>query len=118
MIWQGSEKRKFPRADISCKIIIYFPEEHTISARTKNIGCGGLRVMLKENLHISSVVGVEIFLDGGKVVQCKGKVVWKLEVKSRSSKNEPLYDFGVEFLDIKDSDKEEINKLVYNLLQS
>jgi len=118
VVWNGAEKRRFPRANITCRIIIYFPYEHSITSRTENIGCGGLRVMLKENLHISSVVGVEIFLDGGKVIQCKGKVVWKLEVKSRSSKNEPLYDFGIEFLDIKDSDKEEINKLVYSLLQS
>ena len=118
MVWNGAEKRRFPRANITCRIIIYFPYEHSITSRTENIGCGGLRVMLKEDLHISSVVGVEIFLDGGKVIQCKGKVVWKLEAKSRSSKNEPLYDFGIEFLDIKDSDKEEINKLVYSLLQS
>jgi len=117
MVWRGVEKRRFPRADITCRIIIYFPREHSITTRTENIGCGGLRVILKEDLHVSLIVGVEIFLDGDNDVQCKGKIVWKLEIKNPSSK-EPLYDFGIEFLDIKSGDKERINKLVYSLLQS
>ena len=118
MMWNGAEKRRFPRANITCRIIVYFPYERSITSRTENIGCGGLRVMLKEDLHISSIVGLEIFLDSGKIIKCKGKVVWKLEVKGHSSKDEPLYDFGIEFLSIKDSDKEGLNKLVYSLLQS
>ena len=117
-MWQGSEKRKFPRADFSCKITIYFPEEHALIAHTKNIGRGGLRVVLKENINVSSVVGMEIFLSNEETVKCKGKVVWK--VKDRSSRNEPdiLYDLGIEFMDIKDSDREKIGEVVDRLLRS
>ena len=115
--WYGAEKRRFPRAKFPCKIVVYLPQQHTVVTHTENIGCGGVRIIIDENLEVSSVVGIEIFLDNGKVLRCKGKVVWKLEEKSPLAKDAILFDLGLEFIDMKKEDKETIKHIVASLLE-
>ncbi len=115
--WCGVEKRKFPRAKFPCKIVVYLPQQHTVVTHTENIGCGGVRVIVDENLEVSSVVGIEIFLDSGEVLRCKGKVIWKLEEKSPLAKDALLFDLGLEFMDMKKEDKKTIEHIVAALLE-
>ncbi len=115
--WQGREKRRFPRAKFPCKVVIYLPWEHVLVTHTENIGCGGIRVVVEEDLDVSSVVGVEVFFDNEKAIRCKGKVVWKLEVKNPLAEDVLFFDLGLEFMDIKEKDKEIIKKLIDSLLE-
>lgn len=116
-MWQGMEKRKFPRAEFPCKIVAYLPGARTFLTHTENIGCGGVRVLLDENLELSSFVGLTIFFDSGRNINCRAKVVWTLEVKNPVTENALLYDTGLEFADLNEIDGDIIKTLVKVLLE-
>ncbi len=111
MAWDGIEKRRFVRANFPCKIIIYLPQEHSLMSHTEDIGAGGLRVIIKEELELSLIVGLEIFLNGEPII-CKGRVVWNIEREKESSKDKNRYDTGIEFYEIKEEDRRVIDNLV------
>jgi len=117
MIWNGFEKRRFPRAKFPCKILIFLPQEHTLITHTENIGCGGVRVIIEGGLKLFSIVGLEIFITPDQPIKCKGKIVWQLKTANPLTNDILLFDVGLEFIDIKDSDKKKINTLVENLLK-
>lgn len=111
MKWDGVEKRRFVRANFPCKVIIRTPTQHLINTHTENIGAGGVRIIIGEKLDVSSMVGLEIYLDKDSV-KCEGKIVWMVERVS-SAENEPfLFDTGIEFYDINDDDRNLITNLV------
>lgn len=110
--WQGIEKRKFPRAKFPCEVIVFLPEEKRVTTETENIGCGGASVLLREQCKISSLVGLEIFIDRENPVKCKAKVVWCIQ------KNDTEFDLGFEFTEITDNDKGRIEIIVDSLLES
>jgi len=111
------EKRKFPRANVTCKISTNFGEKLLVfDSHTENIGEGGIRVILEENLNISTIVNVELFLLEKELpLRCKGKVVWAKEMKPEQIRPR-LFDTGIKFIEINDYNKEEIGKLVNNLI--
>ncbi|MCM8773947.1 MAG: PilZ domain-containing protein [Candidatus Omnitrophica bacterium] len=106
------ERRRFPRVRFPCKITIYLPEEFTIITHTENVGCGGVRVLVEKRLKVSSIVGLELFVGETKPVRCKGKVVWEIEKKNPLNNQVTLFDIGLEFIDIKDVDREHIRELI------
>ncbi len=113
----GQERRRFPRANFPCKITIYLPKEHTIVTHTESISCGGIEVKVKENLTVLSIVGLELFLDKNKVIQCKGRVVWRLADKGGVSDEELVFDIGLEFVDITHDDMVIIEEVVDDILR-
>jgi len=100
-----------------CKIAIYLPQEKTVFTHTENIGCGGGRIIVEDNLSLGSVVGIDIFLDSDTIIKCKGKVVWQLTNKSPLTEENMLFDVGLEFVDIKNADRETIKEAVDRLLK-
>ena len=79
-------------------------------------GEGGLRVILEEQLHISTDVEVELFLtDREMPLKCKGKVIWAKEIKPVGIRPR-FFDTGIEFVELSDYNKDEIRKLVDRLL--
>ncbi len=115
MVWDGKEKRRFVRANLPCKIIIYTPREHTIITHTENIGAGGVRVILDEDLNISSVVGLEIFLYD-EPIECEGRIVWTIEKEESETPGIGRYDTGIEFYKISDKDRDVINNFVEGMV--
>ena len=111
MVWDGTEKRRFIRANLPCKIIIYTPTEHIIITHTENIGAGGVRVIIDENLSISSVVGLEIFLNEGPI-RCEARIVWAVGKEKAGPSGPNRYDTGIEFYKIEDRDRNVINNFV------
>jgi c-di-GMP-binding flagellar brake protein YcgR len=111
MSWNGVEKRRFVRANFPCKILVYTPQERTISTHTENIGAGGVRVLIEERMEISSIVGLEIYLAQEPII-CKGKVVWMVEKKSCYRRDFIFYDTGIEFVDMKEEDRKVIKNCV------
>ena len=113
MVWEGIEKRRFVRANYPCIIVVFTPQEHSISTHTENIGAGGVRVIIEEKLEVNAMVGLEIFLYKEiQPIACKGKIVWVVEKESLYRKNLIFFDIGIEFHDIKDEDKLTIKNLV------
>ncbi|MBD3263617.1 MAG: hypothetical protein GF375_00765 [Candidatus Omnitrophica bacterium] len=116
MGWKGVEKRRFVRAQFPCRIIIHTPSEHVVSSHTENIGAGGIRVIIQENLDISTIVDLDIYL-GDEPIVCKARIVWTVEKKNPLSGESLMYDTGLEFYQIEDKDRELIKNLV-NVLVS
>lgn len=117
MEYLGSEKRRFPRAAFPCKILISLPQEHTLVTHTENLGFGGVKVIVEEDLKVSSSVGLEVFIGFSKSINCKGKIVWALEVKNPLSKDIILHEIGIEFIDLSDVDKDKICQLMESIIE-
>lgn len=108
---EGKERRHFVRAEFPCKITVYTPTQHVLHANTENIGAGGLRVFLEEQLEISSIVGLEIYLDKVPLI-CQGRIVWVIDKVRRSPNDVPRCDTGIEFYRMKEQDKHVVGNFV------
>ncbi|MFH1767880.1 MAG: PilZ domain-containing protein [Candidatus Omnitrophota bacterium] len=116
MQWDGQERRKFPRAVFPCEIVVNH-NSRIISAKTENIGRGGIRVFLNEELQYSAKVNLRLFIQDNQHLKCEGKIVWAIKKTSLSgSQNDKQYDTGVEFINMNDSYREYIKNLVERLL--
>ena len=112
-----TEKREFPRANINCKISTIFAERLLVfNTHTENIGVKGIKVILGEELYVSTIVNLEIFLlDKDKPLKCKGEIIWVKEISPIRIKPR-LFDTGIEFTEVNDSDRKEIEQFVEKLL--
>ncbi len=117
-MWDGINRRKFPRANYRCFISIKKRlTANTISTQTENIGAGGICVLVNEDLGLFQGVDLELFLDDSKhPIKCGGTVVWVVK-KSSSKKTAVIYDTGIEFIDIRPEDKEKVSEIVEGLIE-
>ncbi len=118
-MWNGIDRRKFPRANYSCLITIKKRlTAKTISTHTENIGAGGICVLVKEDLGLFQGVDLEINLeDMSPTVKCGGTIVWVVKKANPKSKGNVLYDTGVEFIDIRPADQDRITGIVESILK-
>lgn len=118
-MWDGINRRKFPRANYKCLISIKKRlTAKTISTQTENIGAGGICVIIKEDLGLFQGVDIELFLDESRPpIKCGGTVVWVVK-KSAAKKGSYLYDTGIEFIDIRPEDREKISERVEEILKN
>lgn len=113
MIENNDERRRFKRAKFPCRIYILTAPLHIIKCETENIGAGGIRVLIDENLGIHSKVGIKLYLSQ-EPIECKGKVVWLVERKKDNKIAK--FDIGIEFHQISQKDREIINVFVKSLI--
>lgn len=118
-MWDGINRRKFPRANYKCVITIKKRmTSRTIATQTENIGAGGICVIIKEDLGLFQGVDLEILLDDNRPpIRCGGTVVWVVK-KSTAKKSTFLYDTGIEFIDIRPEDRERISEVVEEILKN
>ena len=118
-MWDGINRRKFPRANYKCLITIKKRlTAKTISTQTENIGAGGICVLIKDDLGLFQGVDLEIFLDENRPpIKCGGTVVWVVK-KATTKKSAYLYDTGIEFIDVRPEDREKISEIVEEILQN
>lgn len=119
-MWNGINRRKFPRANYKCLISIKKRmNAKTISTHTENIGAGGICVLIKEDLGLFQGVDLELFLsEKDPAVKCGGTVVWVVKKSELKQKGSYLYDTGIEFIDIRPEDREKITDAVDNILKA
>ena len=115
MSWDSSERRKFVRVKFPCEIVLPGSEQEVISTKAENISAGGIRVLIKEKLYPSSLISLDIYGIRENPITCTGKVIWVF--KRKVHRNEPavLYDTGIEFQKIEESDINEIKKLIASI---
>ncbi len=113
MKYSGREKRRFKRANFACKIYILTVPLHTIECRTENIGAGGVRVIIDEELPVSSLVGIELYLSQ-EPIKSRGRIVWVVEKKVSYQKDK--FDTGIEFHQISETDRKTIDIFVKSLV--
>ena len=119
-MWNGINRRKFPRASYKCLITIKKRlTAKTISANTENIGAGGICVLIKEDLGLFQGVDLDLFINGENKppIKCGGTVVWVVK-KSQGKKTECIYDTGIEFIDVRPEDRDKISETVEDILKS
>lgn len=116
--WDGLNRRKFPRVNFPCQIIIRQPGESdsVILTHTENVGHGGVGVIFKKNLKMFSLIEMELdLLDLDHNICCQGKVMWAVRRKNDESHKPLFYDIGVEFVDITERDRQRVEKVVAKL---
>ena len=119
-MWDGINRRKFPRIHYKCQIAISKKgSPKTISTSTENIGAGGICVILKEDLGLFQGVALEVELEGSvqEKIQCNGTVVWVVKKHVLDRKSAGLYDTGIEFVDINPENARRIAKIVEEYLK-
>ena len=118
-MWNGINRRKFPRANYDCLIAIKKRlTAKTISTRTENIGAGGICVIIKDDLGLFQGVDVELFIEkDNPPVKCGGTVVWVVKKTDPKHKTAILYDTGIEFIDIRPEDRERVTQVVESILK-
>lgn len=118
--WDGLNRRKFPRANYPCLIIIRHnhagPE--AMLTHTENIGIGGVCIILKRSIKLFTPVELEIdLLDTSTHIKCEGKVVWSVQRRNSEDKKPSFYDTGVEFMNIGMKDQQRISEVVNRLMK-
>lgn len=116
-MWNGIDKRRFPRANYQCVIRIRrFKDPEAIYTQTENIGVGGICVFLDRSLKLFEEVGLELIIeDSSSAIECMGKVVWEISRKDIKDKKQ-TFDVGIEFLDLNEKDKARIEIIVEEVL--
>ena len=119
-MWNGINRRKFPRANYTCLISIKRRlTAKTISTHTENVGAGGICVLIKEDLGLFQGVDLELFIDEGMPpIRSGGTVVWVVRKSEPKQKGAYLYDTGIEFIDIRPADREKLTETVEEILKT
>jgi len=117
-MWNGINRRKFPRANYKCVITIKKRlTSKVISTQTENIGAGGICVMITEDLGLFQGVDLEVYLSSDATpVRCGGTIVWVVKKNETKQKGSYIYDTGIEFIDIRPEDRDKISELVETIL--
>lgn len=120
MAWDGMNRRKFPRVQYPCLVVIKHAEgeREAILSHTENVGIGGVCVIIRKNIKLFSPVEVELdLMDMANHIKCEGRVVWSVRRKSSESKKPLFYDLGVEFVNLEKSDYARIEECVSRLVK-
>ncbi|MFC1624308.1 PilZ domain-containing protein [Candidatus Omnitrophota bacterium] len=116
-MWEGINKRKFPRAEYPCRITVKRKDHpDAVSAQTENIGIGGICAVLPKDLGIFAPVEIELdLLDARSLIQCEGTIVWIVAKKQEKNAD---FDTGIEFTTLRTDDKSRIEAIVEKILKS
>lgn len=115
MVWDGKERRRFPRAIYVCRVIVN-SLGRKIESKTENIGKGGIKILLTEELVHSSIVGLELEIEKDNPIKCEGTIMWVREVKGRVLNGASIFNTGIMFTAISKENRERIKVLIDELL--
>jgi len=101
MMWDGFNKRKFPRVSLRCELVLKNqPAGQILQVQTENLGAGGLCVILERPLERFSTLSIRLELDRALPwIECLGKVVWTVPSRAIATKKE-CFDTGIEFVNL------------------
>jgi len=117
-MWDGINRRRFPRADYPCRIKVHKKKgKDTLDSHTENIGCGGFCTVLEKNLGLFSEINVELDLqDGSPPIKTTGTVVWVVRRHEIKKDRPGQFDTGVEFKKLNAADIARIENIVKKCL--
>ena len=112
-MWDGFNKRKFPRINLQCEITIRLDAQPApFSAITENLGIGGVCVLLDQPMERFSNCRVRLGLgETMPPINCLGRVVWSVPTKELGSPKS-RFDTGIEFTDMDPSQKDAVRKFI------
>lgn len=112
-MWDGFNKRKFPRLNLRCELILRDRSAgEVIRSQTENVGAGGVAVMINRPLERFSLLSLRLELDPNLPwIETTGRVVWCVSSRDLSAKKE-CFDTGIEFTEIEPVHQELIRRYV------
>lgn len=117
--WDGLNRRKFPRVEYPCLVMINKGEgepHDVFLTHTENVGIGGICVIMRNNLRMFCPVEIELdLLDWGNHLRCKGKVVWNVQRRNTVDHKPLFYDIGIEFDDLDAKERKRLEEIVGRL---
>ncbi len=121
MIWDGLNRRRFPRVVYPCliKLLSKTGRAKNLLTHTENIGIGGACVIIKQEVNLFSDVELEIdLLDTGEHVKAAGKVVWVVRRQSRETIKPMFYDVGIEFVNLDQQHKDHLKTTIDRIIKN
>ena len=117
-MWDGFNKRKFPRVNLRCEITIHpEPKNKPILTMTQNLGVGGVCAILDQPLERFSKCRIRLELDENMPpIACEGKIVWIVPTK-QMKETKSRFDTGVEFLDMDPQSEQKIKSFIKGFTQ-
>lgn len=105
-MWDGFNKRKFPRIKLQCEIAIQSDgPKYAIHAITENVGIGGVCVILDQPLERFSKCRLRLELKSKHEIDCAAKVVWMVPTQAAKG-SKKRFDTGLEFLGLEPEEGE------------
>jgi len=112
------ERRRFPRLDTSVDIEYGIFKKESLQegkAVTKNISAGGICLIVYEKIEIGTILDIRSNLkDINYIIKARGKIVWSSNFTVMPG-NIARYDLGIEFVEIKEDDRQKLSQYVLNL---
>lgn len=104
------EKRNFIRLTANIKVTYRILKKvRTRETLTKNIGGGGIKLFLSENLPVNTLLKLEIKIPKyPEPISAEGRIIWVERSKLR-----PKFNVGIGFTKITSVDRARIFKYVY-----
>lgn len=112
-MWDGFNKRKFPRLALRCEVSILADDQQTkpVLTLTENLGIGGVCIILDKALERFSTCNLRLDLEEGQPpIQCKGKIMWV--VPTQASGTAKQFDTGIEFTGLDSETQDRVRKFV------
>ncbi len=119
-MWDGVERRRFPRVKYSCLVTVQegAPATRVVLAHTEDIGVGGVCVIIKRKEKVSPQIEVNLkldLIDTMPQVASKGTISWVREI-SPSQEDQPSgYKIGIQFTSLQDEPRRRIQNIVEHL---
>lgn len=102
-MWDGFNKRKFPRVNVACEIVVHPEKGVSLATLTENLGAGGICIMLDRPLKRFSPCQLRLELNRDlPKIDCRGKVVWAIPTKKKARDVKRSYDIGIEFAGLRE----------------
>jgi c-di-GMP-binding flagellar brake protein YcgR len=122
--YTGAERRKFPRlytwVKVKYKIIKKQSHPRRESKEEKsvseNLSIGGICIKVNEEIKKNTILALEVYLpEDNNPITAEGIVVWSNLVSELKDK-ELQWEIGIEFLEIKESDRKKLGQYIMDFL--
>ena len=120
-MWDGVNRRNFPRAEYPCLITVRknTAPVQAVLTHTEDLSINGVRVLIREKIELQSEVDLEIDLkDTLATVLSKGIVKWVQEIPPHKENTSVHHDTGIEFIGLKAEDESRIKAIIDHLLSA
>ena len=112
----NQERRKFQRLNALVDVVYnkISPAQKVEFSLTRNISKGGICLIAYDELKVSDMLDLNIYLPEDKItVHVIGRVVWVKDFVICDIPKGKRFDVGIEFVQITEEDKKKIDKYVF-----